>query len=201
MTDGLAAMTPAQRHRAIAADFTRYVDATSDWAVPTPVAEWAARDVVAHLVDWLPAFLAAGGVSMPASSEPALPPDPATTWRAHCAAVQSLLDGPAATTQFSHPQVGTFALADVIDRFYTTDVFMHTWDLARAAGCSPDLDRSFAAGVLVGLEEMDQILRDSGQYGPAVPVGADADDVTKLAAFIGRDPRWPDSADTASQPG
>ncbi len=43
-----------------------------------------------------------------------------------------------------------------------------------------------------GMSAMEDVLRASGQYGPAVAVSADADAVTRLAAFIGRDPHWSD---------
>jgi hypothetical protein len=33
-------------------------------------------------------------------------------------------------------------------------------------------------------------MRDSGQYGPAVPVPDDAPVVDQLIGFIGRDPAW-----------
>jgi hypothetical protein len=36
---------------------------------------------------------------------------------------------------------------------------------------------------------LDELLRNSGQYGPKVEVGEDADVQTRLLAFIGRDPR------------
>jgi hypothetical protein len=37
---------------------------------------------------------------------------------------------------------------------------------------------------------MEQLLRDSGQFGPAVPVGHNASPQDELIAFIGRDPAW-----------
>jgi hypothetical protein len=37
---------------------------------------------------------------------------------------------------------------------------------------------------------MEQMLRDSGQFGPAVPVAEGASAQDKLMAFIGRDPAW-----------
>jgi hypothetical protein len=37
---------------------------------------------------------------------------------------------------------------------------------------------------------MEQLLRDSGQFGPAVPVAHGASAQDKLMAFIGRDPAW-----------
>jgi hypothetical protein len=46
--------------------------------------------------------------------------------------------------------------------------------------------------MLAGMEPMDEVLRQSGQYGPRVPVPDDADVQAKLIAFIGRDPAWSD---------
>ena len=37
---------------------------------------------------------------------------------------------------------------------------------------------------------MDEMLRQSGQYGARVPVADDADWQTKLLGFIGRDPEF-----------
>jgi len=44
--------------------------------------------------------------------------------------------------------------------------------------------------MLAGMEPLDAMLRESGQYGPRVPVPEDADPQTRLIAFIGRDPEW-----------
>ena len=84
----------------------------------------------------------------------------------------------------------TNALDRAIDQFYTSDVFMHTWDLARATGQDDRLDRDFCALLLAGMEPMEEIIRSSGQYGPKVNVAVGADPQTKLLGFIGRDPFW-----------
>jgi len=184
----LSALAPADRHRAISADFGEHVAAVTDWDAPTPVDGWVARDIVAHLVDWFTGFLSAGGVELPAG--PSVADDPAAAWRAHSAGVQALLDGSGADDEFTHPMAGTHRLADAVDRFYTADVFMHSWDLAASAARDPDLDPEFAAQLLDGMSAMDELLRSSGQFGAAVTVAADADPVTRLAGFIGRDPNW-----------
>ena len=81
-------------------------------------------------------------------------------------------------------------LANAVDQFYTTDVFMHTWDLARATGQDDRLDPDFCAALLAGMEQMEEAIRSSGHYGSRVPVPDDADPQTKLLGFIGRDPAW-----------
>lgn len=181
-------MTPAERHAATARGFSALVDGVDDWDASTPVDGWAARDVVAHLVDWLPGFLAGGGVDLPVERLDA--DGPATTWRLHAAAVQALLDGPDAEREFSHPQAGTHPLSVAVDQFYTTDVFLHSWDLARATGQNDRLDPETCAELLAGMEPWDEILRQSGQYGPRVSVPDDASAQDRLLGFIGRDPAW-----------
>jgi uncharacterized protein (TIGR03086 family) len=181
---------PAQRHREVAAQFTDRVLGAEDWDAPAPVAGWTARDVVVHLVEWFPAFLADGtDVKLPAGPDPAA--DPVAAWLAHADAVQALLDAPeTAGRVFDHPRIpGELPLPAAIDQFYVSDIFMHTWDLARATGQDERLDPDFCAALLVGMEPMDEILRSSGQYGPKVEVPADADVQSRMLAFIGRDPR------------
>jgi len=81
-------------------------------------------------------------------------------------------------------------LGHAIDRFYTSDVFLHTWDLARATGQDDRLDSEVCAAMLAEMEPLEELIRSSGQYGPAVPVPVDADPQTRLIGFIGRDPAW-----------
>lgn len=175
------------RHRRVAEGFGAVVEQVADWDAPTPVAQWQARDVVLHLVTWSEGFLGAGGLDL---SREVDPDDVRGTWHAHAAEIQGLLESTAAGEAFTHPQLGTDRLGTVIDRFYSTDVLMHTWDLAESAGVPSGLDPAESEHLLEGMRPHEQMLRDSGQYGPAVPVPLDADAVVRLMGFIGRDPRW-----------
>lgn len=172
----------ADRHRTIAAAFTDTARAVADWTGPAPVPGWSAGDVVAHLVDWSTGFLTAGGVTLP--DNPAT--DHASRWDVHAASIQALLDGPQAASEFAHPIAGTHQLGEAIDRFYTTDVFMHTWDLARSAGLDTQLDADEAQRVLDGMVPIEEVLRASGQYGESMPVPDGATPGDRLMAFVGR---------------
>jgi uncharacterized protein (TIGR03086 family) len=186
--------TPAGRHAAVAGGFGRLVEQTTDWSAPAPVPGWTARDVVEHLVRWFPGFLAGGGIELPAG--PSVADDPIAAWQHQADAVQALLEE-RGEESFTHPHAGSHRLADAVDRFYTSDVFMHSWDLARAGGLDPRLDEDFADELLEGMRPIDRVLRDSGQYGPAVPVPDDAPAVDRLMGFVGRDPAWrPESVGT-----
>ena len=179
----LGDLSPAERHRVIAEGFAQEALWTADWDAQSPVEAWVARDVVAHLLDWFPGFLAGGGVELAPTP---LGDDPAAAWTVHAERVQELFAR--GDVEFSHPMIGTLPLAEAVDRFYTADVFMHTWDLAQSGGRRPDLDEAYAERILAEMMGMEEVLRASGQYGPPVPAPSGADAVVRLAAFIGREP-------------
>ena len=179
----------ADRYRRVAAQFTQRVDAVpaDAWDNPAPVDGWLARDVVGHLVEWLPAFFfTTWPVELP--DHPSIAEDPAGAWAALDATIQAALDDPAVADDVRDTQMGASSFAQTFDMIGTTDVFMHTWDLARAAGLDETLDPVEVHNFVEHMEPMDQMLRESGQYGPRVPVPDDADEQTRLIAFIGRQP-------------
>jgi uncharacterized protein (TIGR03086 family) len=188
--DSLVTADPGERHRRIAGGFSDRVRGTADWSAPAPVDGWTATDVVRHLVEWFPGFLAMGSdVRLP--SGPSVDDDPVAAWQVHADGVQAVLDDPAAgDREFSHVHTGTMPLPVAVDRFYTADVFMHTWDLARATGQDETLDPGLCAQLLAGMEPIEDVMRSSGQYGPRVTVPAGADAQTRMLGFIGRDPSW-----------
>jgi uncharacterized protein (TIGR03086 family) len=185
--------TAADEYREIAGRFTALVEGVPDdatWNRRSPVPEWTARDVVRHLVEWIPGFLA-GGADVTLPPGPGVDDDPVAAWRVMSDGVQAVLDDPAAADRkLANPHIGEVPLPEAISRFCTADVFMHTWDLARATGQDERLDPEFCAQMLAGMEPIAEMLYASGQYGPPVPVPADADVQSRLLGFIGRDPGW-----------
>ncbi|HUQ40300.1 MAG TPA: TIGR03086 family metal-binding protein [Acidimicrobiales bacterium] len=181
---------PADEHRRISAAFSATVEgvAPTAWSDPAPPDGWVARDVVRHLVEWFPAFLHGGtGIALPTG--PTVDDDPVGAWRAQTVGVQALLDDPTiAGREHDFPHIGRMTLAQAIDMIYTSDVFLHRWDLARATGQDETLDPVKCAQMLEGMLPMDDVLRQSGHYGPRVEVADDADVQTRLLAFIGRTP-------------
>ena len=183
-------LSPAEAHRRVAGEFTATVDAVDPaaWEQPAPPDGWTARDVVRHLTDWFPAFLA-GAAGIELTPGPSVDDDPSGAWRAQTVSVQALLDDPATADRVHDlPHIGSMPLGQAVDMIYTADVFMHRWDLARATGLDERLDPAICAEMLAGMEPLDDVLRASGQYGPRVAVPDDADVQTKLLAFIGRTP-------------
>lgn len=180
----------AERHLVHVEVFSARAQSVEVWDVPTPVPGWTARDVVRHLIEWFPPVLASGsGIHL--ATGPSVDDDPVAAWKHRADAVQALLDDDnTATWTFDHPHIPARRLHDAIDSIYTSDVFMHTWDLARATCQDDRLDPAECEALLAGMEAMDDMLRASGQFGPKVAVAADADPTSRLIAFIGRDPNW-----------
>ena len=180
----------ADRYRRVAARFTQRVSEVPDdaWERPAPCEGWVARDVVRHLVEWVPAFLtAAGGPQLPAG--PSVDDDPAGAWAALDGGIQAVLDDPVASaSEITHPRAGTHRLDDAIATFFLGDVVVHTWDIARAVGLDETLDPDVVHDMLVGMEPLDEVLRASGQYGARVEVPSGVDEQTRLIAFTGRQP-------------
>lgn len=181
-------MSESDRYRRVAATFTARVDGVDDdgWDRPSPCDGWAARDIVVHLVEWFPAFLdSAGGPQLEVTESAST--DPATAWASLDRQVQALLDDPASTTTtINHPRAGEHQLDTAIGMFFTGDVLLHTWDLARATGQDDTLDREMVHEMLIGMEPIADHLAASGQYGPRVEVTDDADEQTRLLAVVGR---------------
>jgi uncharacterized protein (TIGR03086 family) len=187
----LICMTPAEEFREISGRFGEIAEAvhSDQWDDPTPVAGWKARDVVAHLIEWFPALVRDLDVALP--DVPSTETDPAAAWQAFAGGVVSLLEDPATAALVpTNTNFGGVRLDEAISRFFTPDVFHHTWDLATATGQVPALDPERCESMLAGMQPIEQLLRDSGHYGPRVEVPDTADAETRLVAFLGRDPFW-----------
>jgi uncharacterized protein (TIGR03086 family) len=184
--------TPAHEFQEIGGRFGAVVAGVrpDQWDAPSPVEEWTARDVVRHLVEWFPSFLAAGA-DVQLAPGPPVDEDPVGAWDHLQSEVQAVLDDPAsAALVLSNRHIGDVPVPQAVSRFFTADVFMHTWDLARATGQDDTLDPERCAAILAGMEPIEDVMRGSGQYGARVDVPDDADVQTRMLGFIGRDPGW-----------
>lgn len=180
----------ATRFRTVAERFTEVVAGVSSdqWDNSTPCTGWVARDVVSHLVEWVPAFLAEGA-GLKFAEMPSVADDPVAAWVALNSELQTVLDDPStADREFSHTQAGTHPLDRAIIGFILGDVLVHTWDLARATGQDETLDVDEVHKMREGLEPLGDVLSQSGHYNVPVAVPADADEQTRMLALTGRQP-------------
>ena len=83
----------ATRYRHVAGGFTERVVAVppEHWDDPAPCEGWVARDVVRHLVAWLPAFFW-GQWQLEAPTIPSVDDDPVAAWHTFDEALRVLLD-------------------------------------------------------------------------------------------------------------
>jgi uncharacterized protein (TIGR03086 family) len=184
----------AERFRRVAEGLTTTIAAVPDgaWDDPSPCDGWDGRDVVRHLVTWLPApgFLL-GSFGIETRPIPSVDDDPAGAWAAVRDAIQAGLDDPSVAQQVEDcGPPGQLSFEAAVDMTCTPDVLIHTWDLAQAAGIDVELDAEEidrqARGIEAMSPEMDEAMRKSGHFGPRVDVPADADALTRVLAFNGR---------------
>ncbi len=155
------------------------------WTAPTPCTEWDARALVEHVIGFHEFLLLRPlGVRANRPRE-----DPAARWRATSDALFAHLATDGALDHPTELAGGGHSSARLMLGALTTDVLVHTWDLARAGGIEPRLDhhlceRAYEAAT-TGVFH-----RGDGTIGPEVAVDPAADIETRLAALYGRDPAW-----------
>lgn len=180
----------ADRYRKVAERFSATARQVPEdaWDNPAPCEGWVARDVVRHMVEWMPGMFF-GNAGLEAPEHPPVDEDPAGAWQVLSDAIQAALDDPEVAAREFDMRVGRFSVERAVDTFGTGDVLIHTWDLARATGLDESLDPGEVHRQLEGFHQIDEeMLRNSGQFGPRVEVPDDADEQTRLIAFTGRQP-------------
>ena len=191
--DGLLVQFDSERERfrRVAGRFTDVVDAVpaDAWSNAAPCEGWTARDVVRHLVEWVPFFFSRAAIELPVSVS--VDDDPAKAWAQLRDALQAKLDDPTSVeAEIDIEPVGRHTVAAAIEQFVTGDIVVHMWDLAKAAGVDATIDHEMAVRMLAPMSAIGDMLVASGHYKQAVPVPDSASVEDKLIAATGRDPAW-----------
>jgi uncharacterized protein (TIGR03086 family) len=177
----------AERYERITGEFTdrvRGVPADA-WNNPSPCEGWTARDVVGHLTAWIPDFFGAQGVEFP--PVPSVEDDPVAAWETVRVTVGEALADPTMAAKTVPMPFGEQSLAEAVDLIVIGDVFTHTWDLARATGQDDTLDADQLRRMIAGMGALpEEVMRADGMFGPPIEVPDDADDQTRLLAYLGR---------------
>lgn len=179
--------SPAEQFRRAAATFSAVAHAVPPdrWDDPSPCEGWSARDVVTHMVEWMPGLLASIGA--PVAGVPDAATDPATAWDRLAAGIQAVLDDPdRARREITHEHLGTLTVERAIGMTMTGDVLVHTWDVARATGGDERLPADLVRQQAEGMAAMGDALEQSGHFGPVVAVPDDADEQTRMLGLSGR---------------
>ncbi|MEY2476530.1 MAG: hypothetical protein QOG87_1845 [Actinomycetota bacterium] len=180
----------SERYKRLSDAFAAKVAAVPDdqWGNQSPCEDWKARDVVAHMVQTQGMFL--GFIGKELGDIPSAEEDPAGAWDAARAIVQRNLDDPATAKQEFDGLTGRSTFEDSVDKFLNSDLVMHGWDLARATGQDDSMEPEDVKRVHEYMAPMADMpgMRGPNAFGAEVDVPADADDQTKLLAFLGRRP-------------
>ena len=156
---------------------------TEAWSGQSPCTDWTARDVVAHVANNMLRFGGAiAGTTHPPVADDESAPD---AWARAKAAFVPMLDS-ADLSQVINGPFGPMPAEQLIGRVLSTDILVHTWDLARAVGGDESLPADIVEGAYSGLKPMDAMLRQSGVFGPKVDAPEGADVQTEFLAFLGR---------------
>jgi uncharacterized protein (TIGR03086 family) len=176
-----------ERHRRACRGFSRVAHSVEEehWVLPTPCTEWDARALVEHVIGFHE-FLLLRPLGVHANRPKT---DPAARWLATSAALFAALDQPGALDRETELPGGGRSTPRTMLGALTTDVLVHTWDLARAADVDPALDpelcdEAYAAARAAGVGAATELVA------AAVEVPLDADAATRLIALYGRDPAW-----------
>lgn len=160
------------------------------WDDPTPCTEWSVRDLVNHLTSehlWVPDLLAGKTIEEVGDryDGDVLGDDPVGAWDA---AIQSSL---AAWSDASEDQIVHLSFGDAPAHEYAeqmlSDLVIHGWDLARAAGLDEHLDGIVVDHVYGYLEPRVEQWAGFGVF--AEPVDAKSDNLQdRLLGLTGRRP-------------
>ena len=179
----------------ISENYSRLADAFAEkvaavpadrWESPSPCEEWTARDVVRHMVDVHDMFL--GFIGQKLDRTTSVDHDPAGAFAAARKAVQANLEDPMQATTEYEGLSGKTTFEKGVGQFVCFDLVVHAWDLARATGIDEHLDPDGVRTILDAAPQFGPMLRTPGICGPEVEVPPDADEQTKMLAFLGRRP-------------
>lgn len=162
----------------------------SQWGRSTPCTDWDVRTLVNHVVGellWVPPLLAGQTIAEVGDrlDGDVLGDDPLATCRDGSTAAVVAAGEPGAQERTTHLSFGDLPGSKYLAQV-TTDVIIHTWDLARAIGADDRLEDElvgFARDVLTPQIEM---WRGAGVLGMALEPGPDASEQDRFLALTGR---------------
>ena len=183
----------SDRYRRLATRFTSLVSSVpvEAWTNPSPCVEWTAVEVFHHVVTTeadLYSRMSFGSVLELGLTEPHDPAALATAWTQVREVIQSTLDAPEHSGLKYEGFFGPTTFAETVDRFYSFDLVVHCWDLARATGkrAYEVFDPAEIAKCQTDFADLSDTMRQPALLDPELTVADDADEATKFLAFLGR---------------
>jgi uncharacterized protein (TIGR03086 family) len=188
MTGAIMATDWVELQASAAAEFGRRLQAVTDWDAPTPDSEWTTRDLVAHVVDeqrWIPLLLSGCEFEQAEADLEPIGDDLVAAWARFATAATE-------AWRTVEPDKSVHLSTDVVTAAeylaeQTSDIAIHTWDLARATGSDEQLPNDLVQAVWEHFEPQIESLAATGLYDAPVRVADDAPLQTRLLAVTGRD--------------
>lgn len=176
----------AGRYSTIAEGFTTCLQGVhgDGWLAPSPCPEWAARDVVAHVIDSHHRVLATLDGAEPPSTAP--DEDLPARWFAVTGMLLDTINDDAQASTVVKSMIGEVPFGSLVGSVLCIDTLVHTWDLARATGQDEHLDQAAIATAMGFLAPIDEVIRRPGGFGPKIEPAPGADEQTKFLNFCGR---------------
>ncbi len=164
------------------------------WTDETPCADWDVRALVNHVVNellWVPPLLN-GKTAEEVGDQfdgDVLGSDPLLAWQSAAAEVLVAVLHPGALDRITHLSFGDCPGSEYLGQV-TSDVIIHSWDLARAIGADDRFGAGLTDFVNGFLSPQVEAWRVAGAFGPAAEVAPDASVQERLLATTGRSPSW-----------
>ncbi|HEY7487781.1 MAG TPA: TIGR03086 family metal-binding protein [Streptosporangiaceae bacterium] len=167
------------------------------WDAPSPCPEWTLRDVAGHMIwgqEQMRHWATGQEYGVPTGAPGAPHPgemaggDPLEIWRAARADSVKTLTDEAIGRTVTLEGLGEVPLAAMIT-VWVNDQLIHTWDIGHGLGIDVRLDPGLVPASWEWARE--NVLRRPGFFGPELTPPADADEQTRLLAFLGRAPWQP----------
>ncbi|MFD6100466.1 TIGR03086 family metal-binding protein [Nocardiopsis flavescens] len=160
----------------------------TDWALPTPCADWDVHDLVDHLATeqlWVPPLLEGRTVEEVGDrfDGDVLGEEPLAVWEVAAREARAAWLQPSAHGRTVHLSFGDAPAQEYLWQM-TFDLGVHAWDLARALDADETLDPDLAAELYGWARRQD--LGPGSMFDAPVEVGEEAGVQERLLALTGR---------------
>jgi uncharacterized protein (TIGR03086 family) len=159
----------------------------------TPCPDYNVRQLVRHMIavlHRLPVAVSGGNpFSLPSLANDVPDTHQIAAWNDAASAAKTAWSAPDALERMCN--LGFVTLPGIAAAVtYTTEITLHTWDLARATGQRPTWDPAVLAPSLGAMRHAVPAEPRGGMvpFGPVVTVGADAPPINQLVGWYGRQP-------------
>jgi uncharacterized protein (TIGR03086 family) len=188
-------MPPRDHLHSVVASLEPVVRGVSDQDLdaPTPCSEFDVRGVANHLLGTIEAMRRVG------ASEPLDPDDPWGTngdnvtdhWQDDLnQRLSAFAEAWSAPDAWEGDALGGAMPRSMVGGMGFVEAILHGWDLAKGSGQDVQYDEATVASALEIMDQIGEMGRQQGAFGPEVHVPDDAEPFAKVLGKAGRDPEW-----------